>query len=253
MRLLRDAVVVVVGPVLDVPLHAVLLLLVSVQNTRLCRFVAAHITGITHHLMLGAFVKLEVYLGGSDVLTLVTVELSPRMLGKLVPLQAAELCGLVRADVAVVRFPAVVSRLADSLVLGLFVPRQAALLRGNVTALVASILWVLLLLGLDAARLTPGVVHLVKAVPDLLDLLMLDHLVLRRRRRFDRVLLGWRLQVQRLVVVQPPRLRGVPSLQLLIGAGAGPVARSFVRPVARTHHEVGPEVGHAWGGPLLLL
>ena len=87
------------------------------------------------------------------------------MLGKLVPLQAAELCGLVRADVAVVRFPAVVSRLADSLVLGLFVPRQTALLRGNVTALVASILRVLLLLGLDAARLTPGVVHLVKAVP----------------------------------------------------------------------------------------
>merc|ERR1719458_2409477 len=242
MRLLRDAVVVVVSPVLDVPLHAVLLLLVSVQNARLCRFVAAHITGITHHLMLGAFVKLEVYLGGSDVLALVTVELSPRMLGKLVPLQAAELCGLVRADVAVVRFPAVVSRLADSLVLGLFVPRQAALLRGNVTALVACILRVLLLLGLDAARLTPGVVHLVKAVPGLLDLLVLDHLLLRRR-----------LQVQRLVVVQPPRLRGVPSLQLLIGAGAGSVARSFMRLVARRHHEVGPEVGHAWGGPLLLL
>ena len=232
------------SPVLDVPLHTVLLLLVSVQNTRLCRFVAAHITGIPHHLMLGAFVKLEVYLGGSDVFALVTVELSPRVLGELVPLQAAELCGLVRADVAVVRFPAVVSRLADSLVLGLFVPRQAALLRGNVTALVASILRVLLLLGLDAARLTPGVVHLVKAVPGetnintwtarekcktsvtetkqkrglnnseellfspgLLDLLVLDHLVLRRRRRFDRVLLRRRLQVQRLVVVQPPRLQ----------------------------------------------
>merc|ERR1719458_1422330 len=216
MRLLRDAVVVVVSPVLDVPLHAVLLLLVSVQNTRLCRFVAAHVTGIPHHLVLGAFVKLEVYLGGSDVLALVTVELSPRMLGKLVP-------------------------------------RQTALLCGNVAALVASILRVLLLLGLDAARLTPGVVHLVKAVPGLLDLLVLDHLVLRRRRRFDRVLLRRRLQVQRLVVVQPPRLRGVPSLQLLIGGGAGSVARSFVRLVARRHHEVGPEVGHAWGGPLLLL
>ena len=153
------------SPVLNVPLNAVLLLLVPVQNTRLCGFVAAHITGITHHLMLRTFVKLEIYLGGSDVFTLVTVELSPRMLGKLVPLQAAKLCCLVRADITVVRFPAVVSRLSDSLVLCLLVSRQAALLRGNVTALVASILGVPLLLWLDAAWLTTGAVHLVKTVP----------------------------------------------------------------------------------------
>ena len=153
------------SPVLNVPLNAVLLLLVPVQNTRLCGFVAAHITGITHHLMLGTFVKLQIYLGGSDVFTLVTVELSPRMLGKLVPLQAAKLCGLVRADITVVRFPAVVSRLSYPLVLGLLVPRQAALLRGNVATLVTSIFWVSLILWLDAAGLTPGVVHLVKAVP----------------------------------------------------------------------------------------
>ena len=87
------------------------------------------------------------------------------MLGKLVPLQAAKLCCLVRADIAIVRFPAVVSRLSDSLVLGLLVPRKTALLRGNVTALVASIFWILFILRLDAAGLTTRIVHLVKAVP----------------------------------------------------------------------------------------
>ena len=115
--------------------------------------------------MLRSFVKLEIYLRGSDVLTLVTVELSSRMLGKLVPLQAAKLSGLGRADITVICFPAVVSRLSNSLVLGLLVPRKTALLRSYVTALVASIFWILFILRLDAAGLTPGVVHLVKAVP----------------------------------------------------------------------------------------
>ena len=87
------------------------------------------------------------------------------MLGKLVPLKTAKLSGLVRADITVVCFPAMVSRLSNSLVLGLLVPRKTALLRGNVTALVASIFWILFILRLDAAGLTPGVVHLVKAVP----------------------------------------------------------------------------------------
>ena len=87
------------------------------------------------------------------------------MFCKFVSLQAAKLGGLIRAHVTVVRFPAVIRGLTDSLVLGLLVPRQAALLRGNVTALVASIFRVLLLLWLDAAWLTPRVIHLVKAVP----------------------------------------------------------------------------------------
>ena len=38
-------------------------------------------------------------------------------------------------------------------------------------------------------------------------------------------------------------LRGVSSLQLLVGGGTGPVAWSFVRLVARRHHEVRPEIG----------
>merc|ERR1719412_729662 len=86
MRFLGDvAVVVVVSAVLDVPLHTVLLLLVPVQNSRLGGFVAAHVTRITYHLVLGPLVELEVDLGGSNVLTLVTVELGSRMLGELVP------------------------------------------------------------------------------------------------------------------------------------------------------------------------
>ena len=88
------------------------------------------------------------------------------MLGKLVPLQAAQLSGLVRADITVVCFPAMVSRLSNSLVLGLLVPRKTALLRSYVTALVASIFWILFILRLDAAGLTTGIVHLVKAVPE---------------------------------------------------------------------------------------
>merc|ERR1719220_3022287 len=113
MRFLGDvAVVVVVSAVLDVPLHPVLLLLVPVQNTRLGGFVATHVTRITYHLVLGPLVELEVDLGGSNVLTLVTVELGSRMLGELVPLQAAQLSGLVRANVTVVRFPTVVGRLS---------------------------------------------------------------------------------------------------------------------------------------------
>ena len=87
------------------------------------------------------------------------------MLGKLVPLQAAKLCGLVRTDITVICFPAVVGRLSNSLVLGLLVPRKTALLRSYVTALVASIFRILFILWLDAAGLTPGIVHLVKAVP----------------------------------------------------------------------------------------
>ena len=87
------------------------------------------------------------------------------MFCKFVSLQAAELGGLIRADVTVVRFPAVIRWLANSLVLGLLVSCQAALLSGDVTALVASVFWVLFILWLDAAGLTPGIVHLVKAVP----------------------------------------------------------------------------------------
>ena len=135
------------------------------------------------------------------------------MFCKFVSLQAAKLGGLIRADVTVVRFPAVIRGLADPLVLGLLVSCQAALLSGDVTALVASVLRVFFVLRwLDAAGLTSGVVHLVEAVPEkqtstnehffqvvslfrvsphspgLIHLLMLDHLVLRRRR-LDRVLL----------------------------------------------------------------
>ena len=131
------------------------------------------------------------------------------MFCKFVSLQAAELGRLIRAHVTVVRFPAVIRGLADSLVLGLLVSCQAALLSGDVTALVASVLWVFFVLRwLDAAGLTSGVVHLVEAVPEkqtstnehfpgfrvsphppgLIHLLVLDHLVLRRRR-LDRVLL----------------------------------------------------------------
>ena len=89
------------------------------------------------------------------------------MFCKFVSLQAAKLGGLIRAHVTVVRFPAVIRGLADPLVLGLLVSCQAALLSGDVTALVASVLRVFFVLRwLDAAGLTSGVVHLVKAVPE---------------------------------------------------------------------------------------
>ena len=89
------------------------------------------------------------------------------MFCKFVSLQAAKLGGLIRADVTVVRFPAVIRGLAYSLVLGLLVSRQAALLSRNITALVTSVLRVFFVLGrLDAAGLTSGVVHLVEAVPE---------------------------------------------------------------------------------------
>ena len=74
---------------------------------------------------------------------------------------------MIRAHIAVVSFPAVISGLADPLVLGLLVSCQAALLSGDVTALVASVLRVFFVLRrFDAAGLTSGVVHLVEAVPE---------------------------------------------------------------------------------------
>ena len=169
MRFLRRrrGVVVVVRSVLDVPQHSVLLLLVTVQHAWLGRFVAAHVTRVPDHFVLRPFVQLQIDLRRPDVLALVAIELSSRVFCKFVSLQAAKLGGLIRADVTVVRFPAVIRGLANSLVLGLLVSCQAALLSRNVTALVASVLRVFFVLRwLDAAGLTSGVVHLVEAVPE---------------------------------------------------------------------------------------
>ena len=153
--------------VLDVPQHPVLLLLVTVQHSWLGCFVAAHVTRVPDHFMLRPFVQLQIDLRRPDVLALVAIELSSRVFCKFVSLQAAKLGGLIRADVTVVRFPAVIRGLSNSLVLGLLVSCQAALLSRDVTALVASVLRIFFVLRwLDAAGLTSGVVHLVEAVPE---------------------------------------------------------------------------------------
>ena len=78
MRFLRRrrGVVVVVRPVLDVPQHSVLLLLVTVQHAGLGCFVAAHVTRVPDHFMLRPFVQLQIDLRRPDVLALVAIELS---------------------------------------------------------------------------------------------------------------------------------------------------------------------------------
>ena len=63
-------------PVLDVPQHPVLLLLVTVQHAWLGRFVAAHVTRVPDHFMLRPFVQLQIDLRRPDVLALVAIELS---------------------------------------------------------------------------------------------------------------------------------------------------------------------------------
>ena len=64
------------GPVLDVPQHSMLLLLVTVQHAGLGRFVAAHVTRVPDHFVLRTFVQLQIYLRRPDVLALVAIELS---------------------------------------------------------------------------------------------------------------------------------------------------------------------------------
>ena len=165
---------VVVGPRL-IRWHPVLLHLVTVQHSRLGGLVATDVTRVPHALVLRPLVQLGVQRSCPHIITLITVVLDARVLGHLVPVQAAQLREGGRAEVTGVHL-AHVRRLvrADALVLSLLVPDQAALLGRDVGALVTRVLPLVLdrlllrlcWLRLDAAGLPGGAVHLVEAVPE---------------------------------------------------------------------------------------
>ena len=133
----------------------------------------------------------------------------------------------------------------DALVLRLLVADQAALLCGNVRALVTRVLpllrgWLgLRWLGLQAARLPGGAVHLVEPVPLTLVGIVL---VLDLHRHLHWLVLLGGLQVQRLVVVQPPRVRNVLRCCSISARSIGDQVLGHV--LAASHHEVGREVTH---------
>ena len=232
----------VVGAVALGGLEAVLLHLVAVEHARLGGLVAADVAGVADTFMLGSFVQLGIEGRSADILALVTLERLARVFGLLVSVKATELGELGGAEFAVVQLAVPYYGLADPFMLGLLVPYQTAFLRGDILALITRVLLLNRRLRLNTAWLTARVVDLIEAVPRRL---LVHLLVLHLDWHLHRLVLCLRrgLQVQGLVVVQPPGV-GPDVVALKLGVGAGAVGQVLWDVLPGRHHEVGREVRH---------